>query len=225
MFYVYAHCKPNGDPFYIGKGGARGLARAYSLAPRNNHHKNVLLKYGADNIGIFILLCESEEAAFSNEIALIAQLRAEGFTLTNMTDGGEGAKGVVHTVEMREKNAAAHRGRKHSQEAKAKMSAARKGRRPSAESNVKRSCAMRGNVNGVGVHPSLETRAKLSAAQLGNKKGVGHVISATHRKKLSRLFKGKKLSLETRAKMSVAAKIRCARVKLNSAAKGNTSCS
>lgn len=60
----------------------------------------------------------------------------------------------------------------------------------------------------VGRSPSLETRAAISAALLGRKRGprsedVKAKIAAGHR--------GKKASPETRAKMSAAAKARCAR--------------
>jgi NUMOD3 motif len=95
QFYTYLHCKPNGDPFYVGKGRRN---RAYQLfdSRRSKFHMNIIRKHGAENIGIFIFPCESEDQAFADEVQQIAQLRAEGFELANFTDGGEGHSGKGH---------------------------------------------------------------------------------------------------------------------------------
>ena len=54
--------------------------------------------------------------------------------LRNLTDGGEGALGVVPSTETRKRMSAAQAGRKHTAETRAKMSAAQKGRVVSEES-------------------------------------------------------------------------------------------
>lgn len=92
QFCVYTHKKPNGDPFYIGKGL---ISRAYDFAPsrRTEWHKNIVSKYGRTNILIEIVLCDSEDHAFSVEKEKIKLARDLGFDLVNLTDGGEGRSG------------------------------------------------------------------------------------------------------------------------------------
>jgi len=91
-FVVYIHKRPDGTPFYIGKGRQR---RAFDFAPsrRTTHHKNIVAKYGRENIHIYVIDCESEDHAFSLETAMIACYRKESVALVNLTDGGEGVSG------------------------------------------------------------------------------------------------------------------------------------
>jgi hypothetical protein len=93
QFCVYTHKKPNGDPFYIGKGL---VSRAYDFASsrRTEWHKNIVKKYGRTNILIEIILCDSEEQAFLLEKQKIKLARSMGFPLVNLTDGGEGTSGL-----------------------------------------------------------------------------------------------------------------------------------
>lgn len=92
QFCVYTHKKPNGEPFYIGKGL---VSRAYDFSPsrRTEWHKNIVQKYGRNNILIEIVLCDDEAQAFSLEKEKILEARNSGITLANITDGGEGASG------------------------------------------------------------------------------------------------------------------------------------
>jgi hypothetical protein len=92
QFCVYTHKRPNGEPFYIGKGV---VARAYDFAPsrRTEWHKNIVKKYGRTSILIEIVLCDSENDAFALEKEKIKEARQLGFELANLTDGGEGASG------------------------------------------------------------------------------------------------------------------------------------
>ncbi len=139
-------------------------------------------------------------------------------------------KGIQRTEEWREKLAAANRGKKYSAETIEKRASKLRGK-PRTEAVKMR---MRGH------RLSLETRAKMSAWQVGRKlpESTCAKISAsrtgrpappgliarlaeinhTREHKPSELAnlrhdKGCKLSAETRAKMSVAAKARCARQK------------
>src|ERR1019366_7111100 len=90
QFYTYLHCRPNGEPFYVGKGHG---VRAKKFSKRSDYHKHIVQKHGKENIRIFIFPCDSEQQAFADEIQTIAQLRKEGFNLCNLTDGGEGSTG------------------------------------------------------------------------------------------------------------------------------------
>ena len=51
----------------------------------------------------------------------------------NMTDSGEGASGLFHSEERRQRNRETHLGQRPSEETRKKLSAARKGKPKSAE--------------------------------------------------------------------------------------------
>lgn len=92
QFCVYIHSRPDGSPFYIGKGVRR---RAYDFAPsrRTAWHKNIVAKYGKENIKVRIIPCMDEAEAFFLERIQIKLARKNGITLVNLTNGGEGASG------------------------------------------------------------------------------------------------------------------------------------
>ncbi len=110
QFYVYIHKKPDGMPFYVGKGTGN---RAYQFSKRTQWHKNIVAKYGKENIIIELVQCVDEKSAFDLERIYIKQLRESGVELVNLTDGGEGASGLVRgsqTETHKKKNANAKRG-------------------------------------------------------------------------------------------------------------------
>lgn len=92
-FYTYLHCRPDGIPFYVGKGVLK-RAREFSPSRRTVHHKNIVNKYGRDQIRVCLFRCADEEDAFLTERTLIKELREQGFPLINRTEGGEGRYGV-----------------------------------------------------------------------------------------------------------------------------------
>lgn len=162
-FYTYLHCKPNGDPFYVGKGTRY---RCNDFSHRNQHHKRIVAKYGRSNIGIFIFPCESESQAHADEIQQIAQLRLDGYELANICNGGEGASGAVRSTETRAKVAAANQDQKRPAWACKRMSESHigqipwnKGKKTSLEQCAKLVAAKQ-NI-------TPETRAKMSASKKG----------------------------------------------------------
>ena len=88
--FAYIHCKPDGVPFYVGKGALR---RARYLGERNAHHKAIVNKYGIANILKGVIDCSSDKIALELEVGLIKCLRRMGTKLANFTDGGEGLNG------------------------------------------------------------------------------------------------------------------------------------
>lgn len=86
-FCVYIHRRPDGTPFYVGKGRPR---RAFDFAPsrRTGHHKNIVAKYGRDNIRIDVVPLKDEALAFEYERLVIKIMRNYGKALVNLTDGG-----------------------------------------------------------------------------------------------------------------------------------------
>ena len=214
-FYVYAFFRKDGTPYYIGKGQGKRInestGRRSKLPPKD---RRKVLASGL-----------TEPESFEYEIALISLLgRKDQGTgcLRNLTDGGDGTSGAVHSPETRAKLSAASKGRKLSAEARAKvsaaasnpspetrakMSAALKGRKHSPEHRAKISAAVRNQSPETRAkrsaalrNPSPETRAKRSAAL------KGRPLSPEHRAKLSAAASKRKFSPETRAKLSAAGK-------------------
>lgn len=110
-YYVYAHIRnDNGEIFYIGKGtdnkSHKDYYRSKSLHRRTQFWKNVVEKAGGYRVEI-IAICKTENHAFLLEKLLIKNYGRRNNntgTLVNLTDGGEGACGVVMSVETRKKH-------------------------------------------------------------------------------------------------------------------------
>ena len=107
MSFAYIHCKPNGVPFYVGKGALR---RVKYLGERNPFHKAVIAKYGAQNILIGFMECSSEKIAFELEKGIIKILRENNIKLCNFTDGGEGGSNPQPETRKKLSEAAKKRG-------------------------------------------------------------------------------------------------------------------
>ena len=96
MFYTYAHAKPNGTIFYIGKGKTK---RAWDRNGRSEYWTRIVNKHGFE---VQILAnWKTEQEAFDHEILLISCFKDMGYELANHTDGGEGPSGMQHTDEAK----------------------------------------------------------------------------------------------------------------------------
>lgn len=174
QFYVYIHKKPDGTPFYVGKGTGN---RAYQFSKRSNWHKNIVVKYGKENIIIEIINCFDESQAFDLEKIYIKQFKFSGVTLVNLTDGGEGVAGLIRgkpSDKHRRKNADAKRGKIQSEETKRKRSDALKGRkREFTEEHLQKIKEFNktkiGNQNRKGKKHTEEAKEKNRQAHLGKK--------------------------------------------------------
>jgi hypothetical protein len=105
--YAYIHCKPDGTPFYVGKGALR---RAKYFGERNPHHQNIVKKYGKDNLLYGMLECSSHEIAYSLEMGIIKCLKRMDVELVNKTAGGDGGKDPTLETRKRLSDAAKKRG-------------------------------------------------------------------------------------------------------------------
>ena len=154
IHYTYAHAKPNGTIFYIGKGIGR---RAYSKN-RNDYWKRIVAKYGYE---VQILAhWDTEAEALDHEVLLIACMKDMGIELCNLTNGGEGATGYKHSEQHKDKLKGnsfgssswgmTFKGKKHSQESRAKMSYVRIG-----------------NKNKLGAKLSNESKERISKGKTG----------------------------------------------------------
>lgn len=138
QYYTYLHCKPDLTPFYVGKGSGRRSSLVVS-GRRNQHHKNIVAKYGAENIVIMVFNKDSEESALRSERRLIKMFTEAGFELANKSIGGESGSTGAHW--------------KLSEATKVKQAAAKIGNTHGA-----------GQHNRIGQSNSPEHRAKLSVA-------------------------------------------------------------
>jgi len=177
QFYVYLHCKPDGVPFYVGKGYGYRYKLHPSLRAYNKHHRSIVAKYGKENIIIEVTPCADEQEALELEVLFILSLRDSGVELCNYTDGGDGVSGYRHTAEANERNRQAHlgkpsklKGRKASAEVVEKIRLANLGKKRTPESNAKRSATMKGKAptkQCLSASKSPECNAKRSAVLKG----------------------------------------------------------
>lgn len=102
MFCTYSHHKPDGTLFYIGKGSVK---RAHAKDNRNPHWKNIVAKHGSYKVEI-LANWPTEAEAFEHEKFLISCFRDLGFSLANITNGGDGVAGHKHSAESKAKMSA-----------------------------------------------------------------------------------------------------------------------
>jgi NUMOD3 motif len=118
--------------FYVGKGrGSRAHDNRRSFRFKRVVEK--LKRSGLKPTCHFMARGLTENQAFNYETVAIGQLRAIGVPLVNLTNGGEGASGLVMSASARKKVSEARKGVKFSDEHRAKLSAAKKGRKLSPE--------------------------------------------------------------------------------------------
>ena len=140
-FYTYLWLREDGTPFYVGKGhGTRAYDRRLR-GPQPPERERILIEYHPSEIEAF----EAEQTL----ISIFGRKDLGQGCLRNMTDGGEGSKGVArkkwhHTPEARARIRESLMGNKrgvghsnhtqpHSDETKARMAAAKLGRKLSEE--------------------------------------------------------------------------------------------
>jgi len=153
-YYVYIHRKStDGSVFYVGKGINR---RAWSKN-RSSYWHRVAKKYGF-TVSI-ISRFSNEKCAFSFERALISFYGKDN--LVNMTDGGEGPSGMVHSDEAKERKSKAISGNKHPFWGLFGPDHPRFGKKNSDATRKQMS------VSATGIPCKPETREKLRAANLG----------------------------------------------------------
>ncbi len=183
--YVYTLTDPrNGMPFYVGKGHGKRcefhLDEAKYYTNRKSKKLNKIRKLMSLGMKPIITKVEenvSDAQAIDFECLLIAEMRDIGIPLTNMTDGGDGAKGYKHTEEHLKYVSELFKGRIVSEETKQKM------RKPKSEEGRVNMAKARLNKT---YRPSEETKRKTSEALLGRPSPM----------------KGRKQSDEAKAKMS-----------------------
>lgn len=177
-YCVYTHSKPNGDVFYIGKGVP---ARPYKNSGRNVWWHHIVEKHGGYDVTIVEDSLTNDEA-IELEILLISEAREAGWSLCNLTDGGDGLVGFKHSEETRRKMQISNKGKaksghKLSAEHRQKLIDARTGKPLSDEHKAALSKAHKGHV------VTEETKAKISVSL------TGRSLSEEHKAKLRKPVK------------------------------------
>lgn len=195
--YVYLLVDPrNQKPFYVGKGvGDRcnfHVQEAKYYVKRKSPKLNKIRKLMSLGMAPIIVKVEenvSDKQAIEFECLLIAEMRDLGIPLTNMTDGGDGAKGYKHTEEHKQIMREKFIGRVFTDEHLQNM---RKPKSPEGRAAI---AAARLTTT---YRPSEETKRKTSQTLLGRPSPMkGYTQSEEARKKMSAAGKGKpKLKVE-----------------------------
>jgi hypothetical protein len=163
--YTYIHCKPDGTPFYVGKGLLNRLRQVERL--HNDRHKKTIAKYGKDCILVCFLECSSDENAISLEVGLIKRLRIMGVDLANMTEGGDGTCGYKRDENQCRQNGLRKignknmQGKRHSDGTKKVMREKSIARWSNPEERKKQSERLAGKT------ASVESRKKMSTFRTG----------------------------------------------------------
>ena len=174
MACLYRHIRKDIEmPFYIGIG--LDTKRAYSKTHRNAYWKSIV---GKTDYEVEVLFDEIDyEYAKIKEKEFIAlyKRRKDGGILCNLTLGGDGVLGIVHSKEAREKMGAPNKGKTISEWQKKRTSEFHKGRKRSEETRKKISESALGEKNSrYGIKASDDTKQKMS---ISAKKGEDSKLS------------------------------------------------
>jgi hypothetical protein len=168
---VYRHIRKDLNlPFYIGIG--KEVSRAYCKLNRNKHWNNIV---GKTNYEIQILFDDvSYEFAKEKEKEFIElyKRKQDGGILCNLTKGGDGVLGIIHTEEAKKKMGEPNKGKTISEWHKQRISEFNKGKKCSEETKKKMSESRIGK--NLGRKASEATRKKMSNSAI---KGENHYFS------------------------------------------------
>lgn len=164
MACVYRHIRKDTNvPFYVGIGV--DTKRAYSKTHRNSHWKAIVSSCDYD---VHILFDDIDyEFAKQKEMEFIDMYKrkCDGGTLCNITLGGDGVLGIVHTEEARKKMGAPNKGKVISEWHRKRISEFHKGKVTSEETKRKMSLSSSGEKHFLyGKFASQETREKMKAS-------------------------------------------------------------
>ena len=196
MACVYRHIRKDLNiPFYIGIGNSD--KRAYSKTHRNTHWNNIVSKTDYE---VEILLDEIDyEYAKEKEIEFISlyKRKIDGGSLCNITLGGDGCLGLVHTDEAKLKMSIPNIGKIISEEQRRKVSEFHKGRKRSEETKKKMSNSALGEKNNsYGKKASEETKLKMKASANKGENSLSSKLTNSDVLEIRRLYNEKISSIK-----------------------------
>ena len=213
MFYVYRLDRPwNGVPCYIGKGrGSRAWSHAYlGVYHYNTHLARVFAKAGDTPLSVTIIAEGlTEDEAFALEIKLIAEIGRASLgagPLCNQTDGGDGVSGRRVSVETRAKIKSAFDAAKRA-ELSARMTPEKREEyslRAKEAATKKPASRPRAGLKNTEEHNSRIRAAWTLEKKAAKSEYQKQFMTPERRAAHSALMKGRLVSEETKAKMSIA---------------------
>jgi hypothetical protein len=190
MAYVYRHIRlDTNEIFYIGIGSENNdYKRAYTKRNRNKHWRNIVNK--TDYEVEIVLDNLTWDEACTKEIEFIKLYGRKDLnegTLCNLTDGGEGPLGFVHSQESREKLSKSKIGKPTPTKGKPGTNL---GKKFSEETKQRMSESHIGKKHALGSKRTNEAKQKYSESKLGDKnpmygkdpwnKGITHQVTCPH---------------------------------------------
>lgn len=215
-FYVYVLCRPNGKPFYVGKGSGPRVFR-HDEEARSGHrcHKcNVIRKIwrqGGQVQRYILFETDDEQAALAYECEVIALYGRD--TLANATDGGEGVTGLKHSAASKARMKAAHIGRKTSLAARLKHAISAKAQWEDPEVRTKRIVAIKTRMADPAVRAEMSRRAKEIGRDPAERtrrseRGKARMTDPVERERMKSLGMKSQWTSERRAKTAADSKAR-----------------
>lgn len=191
-FYVYILYRPDGRPFYVGKGQGNRIDNHETNAARGMANKccNTIRKIwrlGGTVLKQKVFETDDEHEAFDMERYLIASIGREN--LANVTDGGEGLSGWEPTLEWREKVQAAKLGRPRSEACRAKMRAKLTGRTMPEGWAAKVSAANKGQPWSAAERASIPNSLRVPKPNARGEKHHNAKLTADQVREVRRLYK------------------------------------
>jgi len=164
MAYLYRHIRTDKNiPFYIGIGVDNNYYRSKSKKSRNDHWNKIVNKTSYE----IEILFEHDDYSFIKEkeiefIALHGRSDLGLGSLCNLTNGGDGCLGLIHSDEAKLKMSIPNKGKVIPEEQRRKVSEFHKGKVTSEETKRKISLANTGEKNHMyGKKVSEETLNKM----------------------------------------------------------------
>lgn len=195
MAYLYRHIRSDKNvPFYIGIGIDSSYYRAKSKKSRNDHWNKIVNKTDYE----VEILFEHDDYDFIKEkeiefIALHGRSDLGLGTLCNLTNGGDGCLGLVHSDEAKLKMSIPNKGKIISEEQRRKVSEFHKGKITSEETKRKMSEAAMGEKNHMyGKKISENTRNKMITSAKRGSENVTSKLTEQDVLKIRELYLTKK---------------------------------
>lgn len=207
MSYLYTHTRlDKNEIFYVGISNRKDKKRAYNTKTRTSIWHNIVNKteYRVD---ILFDNLTWEEACIKEKelISLYGRININTGILVNLTDGGEGAIGVVVKESTRKLLSEANKGKHNklgfvvSEETKEKIRIANRGKF-SDERRQRLSILRKGKKRGP---HSEETKEKIRQRLIGNKNGLGKTPTEDNKLKLIECNKNRIWTEEMRENMRI----------------------